>query len=413
MRKKLTQLTVDSLGPPKRGRLEVWDTELPSFGLRITANGARSYFLMTRIGQGKARRLRRYTVGSAAVLTKVADARAKARDILRRIDEGQDPGRSRDAPPDLFRAFVLDYLARRKPNLRPSSYAEYERLVLQNAVPRWGDLRVGDIKQKAVADLLDDMVERDAAVSANRLLSVLKKLFKDAVRRELITTSPAAQLEPLTRERSRERALSDDELGWFWTATEQMAWPYGYLYRLAALTGQRRDQLRLMAWTELDLNNRTWTIPGTRMKGSREHVVALSDLASEALADIKRIARTLGPPQDGLVFSIAGRPLTGFPKAKGKLDRLMKQAAGKAIAPWRLHDLRRTLVHGLAQLGFAPHIADRVLAHSQGTIHGVAAVYNQYEYLDERRDALAAWGRKIEEIIGRRPSNVTVLAAKR
>ena len=180
MRKKLTQLTVDSLRPPKRGRLEVWDTELPSFGLRVTANNSRSYFLMTRIGQGKARRLRRYTVGSAAELTKVADARAKARNILRRIDEGQDPGRSRDAAPDLFRAFVNDYLGRRKPNLRPSSYAEYERLVLQNAVPRWGDLRVSELKPKAVDYLLDDMVERGAAVSANRLLRVrLRMRFGD------------------------------------------------------------------------------------------------------------------------------------------------------------------------------------------------------------------------------------------
>jgi hypothetical protein len=180
MRKKLTQLTVDRLQPPKRGRLEIWDTELPSFGLRITAKDVRTYFLMTRVGQGRARRLRRYTVGNAAVLTKVADARAKARDILRRIDEGQDPGRTRDDAPDVFRDFALDYLSRRKPNLRPSSYAEYERLVLQNAVPRWGDLRVSELKPKAVDYLLDDMVERGAAVSANRLLRVrLRMRFGD------------------------------------------------------------------------------------------------------------------------------------------------------------------------------------------------------------------------------------------
>jgi integrase len=151
------------------------------------------------------------------------------------------------------------------------------------------------------------------------------------------------------------------------------------------------------------------------MKAGKEHQVALSDLAMEVLAEAKGIAASVGAPTDrGYVCTGRrdGRPIVAFAKAKAKLDKLMANAAGKPLAPWRLHDLRRTATHALAQLGFAPHIADRVLARTQGTIHGVAAVYNQYEYLDERRDALAAWGRKIEEIIGRRPSNVTVLAAK-
>jgi hypothetical protein len=87
----------------------------------------------------------------------------------------------------------------------------------------------------------------------------------------------------------------------------------------------------------------------------------------------------------------------------------MAEIAGRAIPEWHTHDLRRTMTHGLARLGFPPHIADKVLAHSSGAISGVAAVYNRYAYLDERRDALVAWGRKVVEIVGRGESNVRQL----
>jgi integrase len=171
--------------------------------------------------------------------------------------------------------------------------------------------------------------------------------------------------------------------------------------------------VQYLTWDEVDTGRKVWTVAGSKMKGSLPHQVALSNLALEVLDEAKRTTANVGTsPEHGLVFSIDGKPLSGFSKAKGRLDTAMCDAAGKPVPAWTVHDLRRTMTHGLAQLGFPPHVADRILAHTQGTIHGVAAVYNQYEYLDERRDALNAWGNKVETIIGRRPSNVTVLAAR-
>jgi hypothetical protein len=110
------------------------------------------------------------------------------------------------------------------------------------------------------------------------------------------------------------------------------------------------------------------------------------------------------------VFTCDGvRPLQGFAKAKARLDAAMQQIAGKPLPAWHVHDLRRVMTHGLAQLGIAPHVADKVLAHASGAISGVAAVYNRYEYLEERKAALAAWGNRVAEIVGRRPSNVIAL----
>jgi integrase len=174
------------------------------------------------------------------------------------------------------------------------------------------------------------------------------------------------------------------------------------------LTGQRRGMVQRMAWDELDLDRRTWTVGAAKMKTGKPHEIALNDLAMEVLAE----ARPITASANGLVWTNDDRPLGDFAHSKSKVDAAMAEIAGKPIAPWHIHDLRRTMTHALAAMGFAPHIADRVLAHSQGTIHGVAAVYNRYEYHAERRDALAAWGRKVEAIVGQRPSNVTALLAQ-
>jgi integrase len=420
MKQKLTQLTVDSIAPKPGRRIDIWDQTLLGFGVRIAAktkgnvDGTKTYFLMTRTGIGAARRQQRFKIGRASTMD-LAEARAKARDILRRIDEGEDPAPRGTPAPDIFGAFVVDSLARAKPNLRPSTYCEYERLLLSNAVPRWGNLQVAAIRQRHVMDLLDAMVQRGAAVSANRMLAVLWTLFKDAVKRGLITSSPAAALERPTRQRARERALSDEELSWFWQAAESVGGMFGAFFKFQTLTGQRHETVRLATWDEVDLENRTWTIAGAKMKAGREHQVALGDLAIEVLAEIKAAADRRGRARHGgLVFTLNGeRPLVGFSDAKERLDTAMERlarrarglplddAAPKLIPAWRMHDMRRTLVHGLAQLGIAPHICDKILAHSTGAISGVAAIYNKYAYLDERRNALVAWDSKIAQLIGR------------
>ena len=102
------------------------------------------------------------------------------------------------------------------------------------------------------------------------------------------------------------------------------------------------------------------------------------------------------------MFSTNGvRPVSGFSNAKARLDHFMSTAAGEVavIEPWRFHDLRRTATTGMARLGIAPHIADKVLNHTAGTIRGVAAVYNRHAYLDERRAALHAWSRFVEALV--------------
>jgi len=141
-----------------------------------------------------------------------------------------------------------------------------------------------------------------------------------------------------------------------------------------------------MTWAEIDPARRLWTLPGTRTKNGKTHVVQLSDLS---------VALILAQPRFSiLVFPAGGgRPFSHFSREKLRLD------ASSGVLGWRLHDLRRSMVSGMARLGVAPHIADKILNHASGTISGVAAVYQRHEFMREREDALERWSAHVERIL--------------
>jgi integrase len=154
------------------------------------------------------------------------------------------------------------------------------------------------------------------------------------------------------------------------------------------LTGQRREEAAGLSWDELDLAQRIWTIPKARTKNAKTHLVHLS---TQALAVLMRASRK-GP----LVFTPLGtKSFQDFTHAKRRLDQL------SGVSGWRLHDLRRTCVSGMARLGVAPHVADKILNHQSGTISGVAAVYQRHDFLGERRTAVEKWGAHIGGVLAR------------
>jgi integrase len=173
--------------------------------------------------------------------------------------------------------------------------------------------------------------------------------------------------------------LDDEELARVLLAARQIGGPYGGIVEFLALTGQRREEVARLQREELDLARRIWTIPKSRTKNAQAHVVHLSE---QSLAVLERAGRN-----SPLVFSLLGtKPFQEFSRAKRVLDKL------SSVTGWRLHDLRRTCVSGMARLGIAPHVADKILNHQSGTISGVAAVYQRHEFLAERREALERWG---------------------
>ena len=150
-------------------------------------------------------------------------------------------------------------------------------------------------------------------------------------------------------------------------AARRIGGAYGGIVELLALTAQRREEVARMTWDELDLAVRLWTLPAVRTKNARAHCVHLSEAAVAVIARAPRLG--------SFVFTGTGKAsFQDFTRAKARLDEM------SGVAAWRLHDLRRTVVSGMARLGVAPHMADRLLNHVSGAISGVAAVYQRYEF---------------------------------
>ncbi len=420
---KLTQPATEKLKAPSSGRIEYWDNQLPGFGLRISETGRRTWVVMYRVG-GK---LVRETLGTAAVIPSVADARTRARESLQKAQAGVNPVEerrgseraaelARERTPKSFGTIVDLYLNRyAEKNTRTSTHKETKRVLDHDVRPAWEQRSIAEIARRDVIELLDGIVDRGAAVQANRTLAVLRRLFNWAVEREIISASPVTGLKMPSAETARDRALTDEEIRHFWIGCDKLGWPFGPMFKLLLLTAQRRDEVGGAQWSEIELSKGVWAIPREKAKNNRAHEVHLCEFAVEIVRALPRIGREMR-----FVFTTNGeRPVSGFSKAKERLDNHMvqllraefeevgKDPAQAAIEDWILHDLRRTAATGMARLNIAPHVVDRILNHVSGTIRGVAAVYNRHAYLEERKAALEAWGRYVESLVRLAPANVT------
>jgi integrase len=411
-----------------------WDKLTPGFGLRVSAprpgsrEGRKTWVAMGRV-DGKPVMT---TLGTLAHIPKVEQARQAAREALLAMKAGTKPLQERRAKAALRKAaaeqkaaveretiegrfgavaerFLVEHIDRK----RPKYATEVRRIFRHDILPRWGERPIRSITKADVNDLLDAKArtrelprkgtDGGATLQANRTLTRLRTFFSWAAANDFVAADPTAGVLQRGKERARDRVLDDDEIIWFWRAADAVGWPFGPIFELLLLTAQRESEVAGMRWSELDLvDKRTWTIPRERTKSDRGHLVYLSALACEILGGLPRLG--------DVVFTFDGHvPVSGFGRAKGKLDVLMAAYGGASLPSWVIHDLRRTATTIMARLKVPPHIADKILNHTGGAIRGVAAVYNRYEYLDERKAALEALGRFVENLVRPTPSNVIPL----
>ncbi len=417
---KLTDKTLKNLKLPKVGRLEVWDSivgedrTLPGvFGIRITAKGTRSWVIMYRTLDTEKGKIvqKRYKLGCYPALS-LAQARTAARESLLGVSRGEDPAKAKqDARAALDGAITLagavDQFIEKYAKRRTRGWKESQRVFDKYVKPELGAYRLEAVTALHIRDLVEAMAET-APYMANRTLAYIRKFFNWAVERQMVPASPVAGIKAPAKEQSRDRVLTDDEIKAVWGAFGAMDWPFGQAFQLLLVTGQRRDEVAKMRWEDLDLEAGLWTLPREATKADRLHEVPLSTLALEVLKGAKRTSKKY-------VFSTNGEtPISGFSKGKAKADkaaaiqRLKAEGKGKptekqiatAMLPyWRLHDLRRTVASNMAKLGIAPHVIEKVLNHSTGAISGVAAVYNRYAYIEEKRAALETWARALEALV--------------
>nr|WP_276592716.1 MULTISPECIES: site-specific integrase [unclassified Methylobacterium] len=404
----MTVQAIERLKPDAARRLEIPDATLPGLYFIIQPSGAKSWAVRYR-HDGRTRKL---TLGAYPGLD-LAQARAEGRAALHSVSLGQDPVAERKVvvpPParDLIGSVIDSFIERHvKPRNRPRTAEETIRILRTKVLPVWDGRKIQDIGRRDVIELLDGIVDAGTPVAANRTLAALSKLFNWATDRGVIDANPCVRIKAPAAETSRDRVLSDEELRLLWRGCAKIGWPFGPFVQILLLTAQRRDEVAKMRRVELREGGKLWTIPGERAKNGQAHDVPLSSAAQSILGSLPRVAG-----QASYLISTTGNSgVSGYAKAKARLDAEMLALARTDAAdgvdpesivlePWRLHDLRRTASTGMGRLKIEPHVIEAVLNHRSGVIKGVAAVYNRYQYLEEKRAALEAWAAHIEYLTG-------------
>jgi integrase len=406
MRTVLTARSVEQF-KPEAERREIADAHLPGLYLVVQPSGAKSWAVRYR----HAGKPRKHTLGPYPALDLVS-ARERASAAIRAVAAGSDPAAERKeqrrviasglADRDLFGSVFAEYLKRHvRPNLRASTARECEALFNREILPHWRDRRIDEIGKRDVLDLIDDIADRGVPLTANKTFAALRTLYNWAIGRDILTASPCAGLKKPADESSRERVLTDDEIRWLWRACGEIGFPFGPIVRLLLLTGTRREEVRGLPERELDLRAGLWTIAAARTKNGNEHEVPLSDAALALLEGVPRVRNAAG-----LLFTTNGRtPVSGFSRAKRRLDALMlqyaREEAGAAVElePWRLHDLRRSVASGMARLGASLPVIEKCLNHVSGSFAGIVGVYQRHQFKDEKRAAFAAWAGHVMRLI--------------
>ena len=312
---KMTKSNIDAL-PIGKSDVVYWDVGRPGFGVKVTPKGRKVFVVLYRTG-GAGSRLRKYTIGPYGRVT-LHQAQVAAQKVFAAKLEGRDPaGEKREAKrrlvadrvDDLLEAYIAQHVSQRR------SGGEISRLLRREIGKAWGSRSIHEITKRDVVEVIAAIEQRGAPVAANKTLKTLKTFLRWCVGRAVLDQSPADGVPLPAKEISRDRILADDELARVIIAARKIGGPYGGIVELLTLTAQRREEVARITSDEFDIEQGIWTLPKSRTKNGKPHIVHLSNEAVIVLNKANRI-RTF-------VFSFDGtKPFRDFSRAKRELDEL-------------------------------------------------------------------------------------------
>lgn len=418
---KLTKATIAKVAMPDgKSELIVFDEDMPGFGLRLRAGGSAVWIAQYRVGAKQ----RRVTLGRTATLDPDR-ARRAAREILAKADLGHDAQaerREHQAKAAVtFGAMAERYLTRMEGASKARTHAERERH-LRRHWKLFNARSIDTIGRREVAAHLHVLADQHGPIASNRARATLSAFYAWVIGQGIAETNPVVGTSRVGIERCRERVLTADDIRSVWAAVGDD--DHGCIVKLLLLTGQRRGEVAGMTWSELDLDRGLWSMAAERTKNNLPHDVPLSTQVKALLAAVRR--------REGraLLFGEGSGPFSGWSQCKRRLDvriarrrtetRLGRSLAkgespdpADALAPWTLHDLRRTVVTCMNEFGIAPHVVEAVVNHISGRAKaGVAGIYNRAVYATEKRSALQLWADHLGEVLGLNEQKIIPLKAK-
>jgi integrase len=414
-RKSLTDATLKSLRPTSTRR-EIADGGCPNLWAVVHPTGRIAWVWRGSVC-GVSDRIR---LGQYPSL-ELRDARLRAREITQARDNGTgrpelkerfgqsartrptvtDDIENRDDLDHFFECYMkAEGSKKRSARLKQGSY-------VRDLQPHFGARPVTSITRQEIRSVVMKKAEQHP-VGANRLLSLIRRVCNWLIENEHLTVNPCAGIKPPGgSEAKRARTLNADEIRWLSQALNKQPEPWRSGVGLLLLTGQRRNEVFGMAYSELELHEDAprWIIPRGRVKNMLAHVVPL---APAAVRIIRGIGDTNGSPflfpaqpwlrlpgqSDAKRTPSKHKAVSGFSRAQKRLVNAVQQEAekdrpGHQVPHWTLHDLRRTVVTGLNALRIEFRVVEATVNHISGTGKaGVAGVYDTYERIHEKRDAL-------------------------
>ncbi len=391
---RLNEQTIRALEAPGKANRIWYDDDAPGFGIRVTKAGKRAFVLNYRV-EGRERRM---TIGSWPDWSTTA-ARNRAKELRRDIDQGIDPLEVKEQRRaaltfgEVAAQYIKRYASRKKSGYRDVEYLRREVL------PHWGKRKAEDIERSDVIALVEAKATT-APVAANRLLFCVRKLFNWANDKGLMEATPCARVRAPGVEKDRDRVLSDGEILTFWRGLDKaddITAKVKSILRLILITAQRPGEVCELEWTDID--GAWWTVPADKAKNGHSHRVPLGTMALEEIEPYR------GNGSRWVFYSPRGEKPVGTHALAGAVRR--NNCFG--LPHFSPHDLRRTAATGMGKLDVDPFILGRVLNHVE---RGETKVYNRATYDPGKRQALAKWGQKLQQIIsGEAPAKVVSISS--
>jgi integrase len=405
---KLTDRSIQNL-KTKSERYIAWKNGGGGLGVRVSPKGNKTFIYMYR-ANGKPRMM---SLGTYPLLT-LAEAHKKHGEAVAMLAKGVDPAKL-DVQAKIearraltVRSLAVEYLQKwAKPRKR--SWKEDERMLDKDVLPLWGSMKAEQVTRRDVIALLDDLAER-APVAANRTLAVIRKMFNFAVSRDIVKSSPCAQVKPPAPENKRDRTLSDSEIRALWKLLDSASEverkrkrngrfissgkaaisPVTKLaLKLQLVTAQRKGEIVGMGWKDLD--GRWWTIPREKAKNREPHRVYLT---APALATLEQAKTLAGDSAFVFPAGAGGEGHLGASAPDHALRRIT--AENGELKDCTPHDLRRTAATKMSEAGVSRFILSKVLNHKDST---VTAIYDRHSYDREKQQALETWARALAAIL--------------
>ena len=358
---------------------DYFDEKVSGLALRVSRQGVKAWTLHFTGATGKRSRV---TLGRYPSIS-LANARALALEAKAAVAEGRDP-RSGSTDAMTVSGLVASYLEKHASGLRSAD--EIKRRVYRNIVPVIGNVKLSELHRRDATRVVDAVTKRNAPGEAMRCFEDLRAMLRWAVSRGDLDHNPIEGMRKQQGSKPRERVLSDDEIRTLWNSLPQALArnpEYQGVIKLCLVTGQRVGEVAGMMRGELDLKHKLWKLPGTRTKNGHPHTVPLSPLAIELIGKGDPIF-----PNDIRDPSVA-------------VSRIIYRAQDRfGIPHWTVHDLRRTVLTGMAKLGVAPIVLGHIANHRTTTKAGMTlSVYVHHAYEKEKREALELWADRLQGII--------------